>query len=196
VKASIDRIVADAKALSAIGIGTIAIMSGDTTAYWEDSFGNMQLFAVIHGFTFPYVIDETQAVARAYGAQCTPEFFGFNGQDELQYRGRLDALGPNGRRELFEAMKQVAETGHGPREQFPPIGCPIRWKNWTAVDCYLISANELWRHRTSLDNHNTSWSKSARNYARCPLPMTLTVKPWSKVLFCDFDPGFGSFVDP
>ena len=91
VKASIDRIVAEAKALSAIGIGTIAIMPNDTTVYWEDSFGNMQLFAAKHAFTFPYVIDETQEVARAYGAQCTPDFFGFNAQDELQYRGRLDA---------------------------------------------------------------------------------------------------------
>jgi hypothetical protein len=126
---SIDRIVSGANALREIGIGTIAIMPSDTTAYWEDSFGNMQLFAVMHAFTFPYVIDETQAVARAYGAQCTPDFFGFNAQDELQYRGRLEAPIPNGRRELFEAMKQVAETGHGPREQFTSVGCPIKWKN-------------------------------------------------------------------
>jgi hypothetical protein len=132
VKASIDRIVLEASALRAVGIGTIAIMSGDTTAFWEDSFGNMQLFAVMHAFTFPYVIDETREVARAYSAQCTPNFFGFNAQDELQYHGRLDASvtpGANVRRDLFEAMKQVAETGHGPREQFPSVGSPIRWNN-------------------------------------------------------------------
>jgi hypothetical protein len=91
------------------------------------------VFAAKHGFTFPYVIDETQEVARAYGAQCTPDFFGFNGQDELQYRGRLDAsrmtLVPNARRDLFEAMKQVAETGHGPANQTPSMGCSIKWKD-------------------------------------------------------------------
>jgi peroxiredoxin len=91
VKASISRITAEAKALREIGIGTIAIMPNDTAAYREDSFDNMKLFAANHGFTFPYVIDEAQEVARTYGAQCTPDFFGFNAQDELQYRGRLDA---------------------------------------------------------------------------------------------------------
>ena len=117
VKASIGRIVAEAKALREIGIGVIAIMPNDTATY-RDSFDNMKVFAAEHGFTFPYVIDETQEVARVYGAQCTPDFFGFNEQDELQYRGRLDAsrttLVPNARRDLFEAMKQVAATGHGP----------------------------------------------------------------------------------
>ena len=91
VKASIDRIVAEAKALREIGIGAIAIMPNDTEAYRANSFENMKMFAKTHGFTFPYVIDETQEVAHAYGAQCTPDFFGFNAQDELQYRGRLDA---------------------------------------------------------------------------------------------------------
>jgi peroxiredoxin len=133
VKASIDRIVAEAKALREIGIGTIAIMPNDATAYREDSFDNMKRFAAKHGFTFPYVIDETQEVARAYNAQCTPDFFGFNAQDELQYRGRLDASrmtkAAAARRDLFEAMKQVAETGHGPREQFPSMGCSIKWKH-------------------------------------------------------------------
>jgi peroxiredoxin len=132
VKASIDRIVLEPNALREIGIGTIAIMPNDTRAYWEDSFGSMQLFAVQHAFTFPYVIDETQEVARAYDAQCTPDFFGFNAQDELQYRGRLDASSvrpaANARRDLFEAMKQVAETGHGPQEQIPSMGCSIKWK--------------------------------------------------------------------
>jgi peroxiredoxin len=119
VRAVIGRLVEEAKALDAIGIGTIAIMPNDTRSYPEDSFENMKAFAKQHGFTFPYVIDETQAVARAYGAQCTPDFFGFNARDELQYRGRLDAGRPGaparGRRELFEAMTQVAQTGDGPR---------------------------------------------------------------------------------
>jgi peroxiredoxin len=133
VKASIDRIVSEAKALNEMGIGTIAIMSNDTAAYREDSFENMKAFAAKHGFNFPYVIDETQEVARAYGAQCTPDFFGFNAQGELQYRGRLDASRttpiPNARRDLFEAMKQVAETGRGPAEQTPSMGCSIKWKS-------------------------------------------------------------------
>jgi peroxiredoxin len=132
VKASIDRIVAEATALHEIGIGTIAIMPNDTATYREDSFDNMKAFAAKHGFTFPYVIDETQDVVGAYDAQCTPDFFGFNAQDELQYRGRLDAarMTPvaNTRRDLFEAMKQVAETGHGPVEQTPSMGCSIKWR--------------------------------------------------------------------
>jgi peroxiredoxin len=133
VKASIDRIVAEAKVLRQIGIGTIAIMPNDTESYPEDSFDNMKAFAARHGFTFPYVIDATQGVARAYDAQCTPDFFGFNAKDELQYRGRLDASRmttvPNARRDLFEAMKQVAETGHGPEEQIPSMGCSIKWRH-------------------------------------------------------------------
>jgi peroxiredoxin len=132
VKASIGRIVAEAKALREIGIGAIAIMPNDTVTYPEDSFDNMKEFAAKHGFTFPYVIDATQDVASAYNAQCTPDFFGFNAQDELQYRGRLDAarMQPPAdvRRDLFEAMKQVAETGHGPVEQMPSMGCSIKWK--------------------------------------------------------------------
>jgi peroxiredoxin len=132
VKASIDRIVAEANALREIGVGTVAVMPNDTDAYCEDSFDNMKTFAAKHGFTFPYVIDETQQTARAYGAQCTPDFFGFNVHDELQYRGRLDASRmtkiANARRDLYEAMTQVAETGQGPREQFPSMGCSIKWK--------------------------------------------------------------------
>jgi hypothetical protein len=93
----------------------------------------MKSFAAKHGFRFPYVIDETQKVALAYGAQCTPEFFGFNARDELQYRGRLDAsrMTPvtNARRDLFEAMKQIAETGRGPADQVSSMGCSIKWKN-------------------------------------------------------------------
>ena len=116
-----------------IGIGTIAIMPNDTDAYPEDLFENMKRFSAQHDFTFPYVIDHTQDIARVYGAQCTPDFFGFNSKDELQYRGRLDASRTkpvaNARRDLFEAMKQVADTGHGPKEQFPSMGCSIKWKH-------------------------------------------------------------------
>jgi peroxiredoxin len=133
VRAVIERLVEEADALRAIGVGTIAINSNDAHAYPEDSFANMQAFAREHGFTFPYVIDETQEVARGYRAQCTPDFFGFNARDELQYRGRLDAgrmsLMPRGRRELFEAMTQVAQTGRGPLEQTPSMGCSIKWKD-------------------------------------------------------------------
>ena len=133
VRAVIGRLVKEANALEEIGVGIIAIMPNDTDAYREDSFDNMQRFARQHGFTFPYVIDETQEIARAYGAQCTPDFFGFNAQDELQYRGRLDASGmqrtEGGKRELYEAMKQVAETDSAPVMQNPSIGCSIKWRN-------------------------------------------------------------------
>ncbi len=132
VKAVISRIVEEARALAKIGVGTIAVMSNDTEEYAEDSFDNMQKFARAHGFPFPYVIDETQEVARAYKAQCTPDFFGFNAKDELQYRGGLDAsrreLVPDARRDLYEAMKQIAETGQGPAEQIPSMGCSIKWR--------------------------------------------------------------------
>jgi peroxiredoxin len=133
VKASIGRIVAEANALRQIGIGTIAMMPNDTESYPEDSFDNMKAFAARHAFSFPYVIDTTQDVARAYDAQCTPDFFGFNAQDELQYRGLLDASRTtpiaNARRDLSEAMKQIAETGHGPQEQIPSMGCSFKWKH-------------------------------------------------------------------
>jgi len=133
VKAVIDRLVEEAKALQEIGVGTIAIMPNDTAAYPADSFDNMKIFARQHAFTFPYVIDETQQVARNYGAVCTPDFFGFNAKEELQYRGRLDAsrttLVANARRDLYEAMKQIAETGDGPAEQMLSAGCSIKWKH-------------------------------------------------------------------
>ena len=133
VKAVIDRIVRDADALKALGVNTVAICANDATTYPDDSFDNMKRFAEAHHFTFPYLHDESQDVARAYDAVCTPDFFGFNKELELQYRGRLDASGrePSSqdvRRELFEAMKQVAEAGQGPREQIPSIGCSIKWK--------------------------------------------------------------------
>jgi len=133
VKAVIDRVVRDAKELAALGVNTVAICSNDATTHPDDSFANMKRFAEEHGFTFPYLHDETQEVARAYDAVCTPDFFGFNAEFELQYRGRLDEsrmqpAAANVHRDLFEAMKQVAETGRGPREQIPSMGCSIKWK--------------------------------------------------------------------
>lgn len=133
VKAVIHRIVRDVRALQALDIGAIAIMANDPTDYPEDSFDNMRRVAAELLFPMPYVIDESQAVARAYGAVCTPDFFGFNGRLELQYRGRLDEsrkeTAPEGvRRDLYEAMKQVAETGRGPAEQIPSMGCSIKWR--------------------------------------------------------------------
>jgi peroxiredoxin len=133
VKAILPRIVRDTRELAAHGIGSIAIMSNDPTDYPEDSFDNMRRVATDNGFPFPYVIDDTQAVARAYGAVCTPDFFGFNADLELQYRGRLDAsrkeaAPEDAPRELFEAMKQVAGSGQGPRQQTASIGCSIKWR--------------------------------------------------------------------
>jgi peroxiredoxin len=132
VKAVADRLVDDVRKLQAAGVGAVAIMSNDTANYPADSFDNMKLFAEQHGFPFPYVIDQTQAVAKAYGAVCTPDFFGFDADLGLQYRGRLDAsktaAAPNAERELLNAMLKVAETGRGPREQIPSMGCSIKWK--------------------------------------------------------------------
>lgn len=133
VKAVIGRIVRDAKALAPLGVTTVSICSNDAESYPEDSFQKMQDFAKAHGFTFPYLHDETQEVARAYDAVCTPDFFGFNADLELQYRGRLDESGSrpardDAKRELYEAMRQVAETGQGPREQTASLGCSIKWK--------------------------------------------------------------------
>jgi peroxiredoxin len=132
VKAVLDRIVRDCSELAPHGIGSIAIMSNDPSAYAEDSFEHMQRVARERKFPFPYVLDESQEIARKYGAACTPDFFGFNAKLELQYRGRLDASRttavPNARRELFEAMLGVAKTGKGPAEQVPSIGCSIKWR--------------------------------------------------------------------
>ena len=134
VKAVRDRIVRDSRELAAIGIGCVAIMSNDPADYPEDSFDNMRRIATEFAFPFPYLLDETQDVARAYGAVCTPDFFGYDAALGLQYRGRLDAsrkdTAPEGvRRDLFEAMRQVAETSRGPSEQIPSIGCSIKWKS-------------------------------------------------------------------
>jgi peroxiredoxin len=132
VKGAVERIVRDSMALADHGIGTIAIMPNDSAAYPADSFDNMRAFADQHGFPFPYVIDETQDVARAYGAVCTPEFFGYNAAFELQYHGRIDEGGRNekaqARRELFEAMVEIARSGRGPAIQKPSIGCSIKWR--------------------------------------------------------------------
>jgi peroxiredoxin len=124
VKRAIDRIVRDCKELAPLGIGSIAVMSNDPADYPEDSFDNMKRVAREKGFPFPYVIDETQDAARAYGAVCTPEFFGFDAGLDLQYHGRIG----DSRRELFEAMAQIAETGKGPKEQIPSVGCSIKWR--------------------------------------------------------------------
>lgn len=133
VKAVRERILRDVRELAGYGIGCVAIMSNDPTDHPEDSFDNMKRMAEEYDFPFPYLIDETQEVAKAFGAVCTPDFFGYNSTLGLQYRGRLDASrkepAPEGvRRDLFKAMKQVAETGEGPMEQVPSIGCSIKWK--------------------------------------------------------------------
>jgi len=132
VKAVLDRIVRDCAELAPHGVGSIAIMSNDPADYPDDSFDNMKRVARERKLPFPYVFDQTQDVARAYAAQCTPDFFGFNAKLELQYRGRLDASRrdpvPGARRELFEAMLQVARTGAGPKEQIPSVGCSIKWR--------------------------------------------------------------------
>jgi peroxiredoxin len=133
VQSILDRILRDAAELQAAGIGVVAISANDVNDYPEDGFENMGKIARDRGFTFPYLYDESQAVAKAYGAACTPDFFGFDAQDGLQYRGRLDAstkqAGPaDAKRELYEAMMMVAKTGAGPRDQTPSMGCSIKWK--------------------------------------------------------------------
>lgn len=134
VRAIIDHLIHDCRDLAREGIESIAIMSNDAIAYPEDSFSNMKRWAQELDFPFPYVFDESQAVAHAYYAVCTPDFFGFNADLKLQYRGRLNAsashMAPaNAKRELFEAMRQVAQTGRGPSEQNASIGCSIKWKD-------------------------------------------------------------------
>lgn len=133
VKAINEKLVRDTAELMTLGVNSVAIMSNDPTDYPEDSFDNMKRVAEAMGYPFPYLLDESQATAKAYGAVCTPDFFGYNAELKLQYRGRLDASGREPdvgdvRRELFEAMKQVAETGKGPEEQVASIGCSIKWK--------------------------------------------------------------------
>jgi peroxiredoxin len=133
VKAIQERLVRDVRELKEHGIGAVAIMSNDPTDYPEDSFENMQRVAERFGYPFPYLLDTSQDVARAYGAVCTPDFFGYNKDLQLQYRGRLDAsrkdtAPADARRDLFEAMKEIVRTGQGPREQIASMGCSIKWR--------------------------------------------------------------------
>ena len=132
VKAVRERLVRECGELAGYGIGSVAIMSNDPSDYPEDSFENMKRIAAEYRYPFPYLLDETQDVAKAYGAVCTPDFFGYDAALGLRYRGRLDASGreaaPRARRELFDAMVEIARTGHGPADQFASIGCSIKWK--------------------------------------------------------------------
>ncbi|WP_153109168.1 thioredoxin family protein [Propionivibrio limicola] len=133
VKAILDRLCRDVRDIQALGIGVAAIMSNDTDAYPNDSFANMQKLAKDLDFPFPYLYDPEQTAARDYGAVCTPDFFGFNRDLALCYRGRLDSAGikpaePGTRRELLEAMRLVATTDQGPAEQYPSLGCSIKWR--------------------------------------------------------------------
>jgi peroxiredoxin len=133
VKAVRERIIRDTRELTALGIGSVAIMSNDPGDYPEDSFDNMREIATELEFPFPYLLDETQQVAKTFGAVCTPDFFGYNAALELQYRGRLDesrkeTAPADVRRDLFLGMQQVAETGAGPADQIPSVGCSIKWR--------------------------------------------------------------------
>jgi len=127
-----DRLIRDVRDLKVHGIHTAAIMSNDPGDFPEDSFANMQKLATELQFPFPYLYDESQETAKAYGAVCTPDFFGYNKDLKLQYRGRLDESRkepvPNARRDLFEAMQQIARTGSGPSAQIPGMGCSIKWR--------------------------------------------------------------------
>jgi peroxiredoxin len=131
VKSIINRIIRDTSELKRLGVNSVGIMSNDPNEYEEDSFENMKKIASDLNFPFPYLIDETQKVARSYGAVCTPDFFGYNNNLGLQYRGRLDESRKesvkDAKRELFEAMSTIANTGKGPVDQIPSMGCSIKW---------------------------------------------------------------------
>ena len=134
VKAIIKNIVEDVKYLETLNIKSVAIMSNDVKNYPEDSFENMIAFSKLNNFSFPYIFDETQKIAKDYGAVCTPDFFGYNSNLELQYRGRireLKNLKPviKGDSDLMAAMKLIAESGKGPKKQIPSMGCNIKWFN-------------------------------------------------------------------
>ena len=134
VKAVTKDIVEDCKKLKHLGVNSVAICANDAENYPEDSFDNMILFAKKNQFDFPYLVDETQEIARTYDAVCTPDFFGYNKELELQYRGRLRELKNlvpvrDGESDLFKAMKEISETGKGPEQQIPSAGCSIKWKN-------------------------------------------------------------------
>jgi peroxiredoxin len=132
VKAVIDKVVRDTSELAVHGVGSIAISSNDPADYPEDSFDNMKRFAAQHRLAIPYLFDDSQEVAKAYGAACTPDFFGFNAGLELAYRGRLDASGrsphPAAQRELYSAMVEIARGGKGPQVQHASVGCSIKWR--------------------------------------------------------------------
>jgi peroxiredoxin len=133
VKSILSDLATDTEKLKKVGINTVAIMSNDIEDYTEDSPEHMAQIAQQYHFSFPYLYDESQKVAQAYGAVCTPDFFGYNKDLKLQYRGRFDARqmnkpAPDSMHELLQAMQQVAETGKGPVEQTPSIGCSIKWK--------------------------------------------------------------------
>jgi peroxiredoxin len=134
VKAIQDRLIRDTAELRVHGVHSVAVMANDPADYPEDSFDNMRRLATEQGFPFPYLFDSTQAVAKAYGAVCTPDFFGYNSRLELQYRGRLDASGrqpgpADARRELFTAMAEIARSGQGPKDQIASMGCSIKWRH-------------------------------------------------------------------
>ena len=133
VKAVTKEIVEDCTELQKLGTNAVAICANDAENYLEDSFENMVEFAKKNKFNFPYLNDETQEIAKTYGAVCTPDFFGYNKNLELQYRGRLRELKnlvpvKEGHSDLLKAMKQIAETGNGPENQVPSAGCSIKWK--------------------------------------------------------------------
>jgi peroxiredoxin len=134
VKSITGKLVSDCAEIQAVGIGVVAISANDATTYPSDSFENMAIFSAENNFSFPYLYDEPQSVARAYDAICTPDFFGFNRDLRLQYRGRFDSSGsnftaPESRRELREAMIQISETGQGPTDQTASVGCSIKWRD-------------------------------------------------------------------
>ena len=137
VKAILPRLIHDVRELKMLGVNTVAIMSNDPTDYPEDSIENMQKIAREMDFSFPYLLDASQQIAKNYNAVCTPDFFGFNNQLQLQYRGRFDEsrkkTAPQSTRDLFHAMKLIAETGAGPREQVAGIGCSIKWLAWLFI---------------------------------------------------------------
>ncbi|MEO9460302.1 MAG: thioredoxin family protein [Lentilitoribacter sp.] len=133
VKAIGERLKQDTDDLMENGVNVLAVMSNDYHDYAADNPENMKVFSAHYGFNFPYLVDETQSVGKAYNAICTPDFFGFNKNGELQYRGRLDDVRMNASpgdrtRELYDAMMQIAKTGEGPREQQPSMGCSIKWR--------------------------------------------------------------------
>lgn len=135
VQAIADRLSTDVRELQQAGINVLAVMSNDYRLVAEDHPENMKKFALQHGFSFPYLVDEGQQVGRAYGAVCTPDFFGLNSEGELQYRGRIDDQGmghddtSNRQRELVDAMVMIAKTGQGPEQQIPSMGCSIKWSD-------------------------------------------------------------------